>query len=926
MNYEENFLSFQKVKTGIDEAYLRLLNSNNLAQDLLSSNENYECFLVNQNINHKLTTYLSTIDKSKLTYSVEHAKKLVSDSQYCEKWLEIIKSYLFTVGIDIEKENKNDVFSNDAVEKSSEKLKTVLSSLKLVAQISIETRNLELFDRIFDIYCLAYESYVRKPSKLLQQCFFALENSIIETPLFTNYSKFCKDRFIKGIFVDLEEQINQEANIDETIFKNKSIKEELHKQEEIQDFSVKFKPSYLELLNQGIDNQIKALQNNTRLNLETLVSIEENCIIANNYNQELLNQLLTAQYKQKFLNLINLYFLKVGINIQNNVGLPIASFVNKDELKIIISSLKIIATEASNTDEKFFLELKQTYSQLYQKFSQVGLLDNETGLAECFYANEIGNKTEISLRYLEENSNGIFFELESEIDKKRFDQLILANIKKFDEKTLKFYNDPYVDIRLEKSANQEDYQVQIVYDGNQINAEQVAQEFGQDPFSIKDWQYKNLEEGDALSFSHETTAHYLGIAKGPELNQTLLAIRDQARLEQEMFNENAIKNNVDNNAKISNSNDKSIDDEDLFNIEEFENYEDDFVARQDDSESNQAVNGQISNSVNLTVPQNVADKFIQKNNELDFKDQQDGVFDIYQFYVENRTKIESILQNPALLRILNLASQNPDLKIETTSNPLSESVRHQLKLVFLKGFNQKSQLILASALAEGECKPWQLSHVDEAKERGFDGSFIVPHDYSAKILGIRNPNDVNKGIEEVFDLTSKLDLFNTVLIEYLRSDISFNILRTLIEKDFSIAFDYSESDNIFSKKNLVLIAENENEREYIYNFLGYSLEQNQNISSEELLDHRAQITDQNGDIILSDEICKSLFGVSNDSEIDLTIRKIEAILHANKQLCDIFNANEHDNLCEILELDLNQSHQDNEDFSDEENELNELYA
>ena len=150
---------------------VELINSNNLAQDLLSNNENYECFLINQNINHKLTTYLSTIDKSKLVYSVEQAKKLVSDSQYCEKWLEIVKSYLFTVGIDIEKENKNDVFANDAVEKSSDKLKIVLSSLKLVAQISIETRNLELFDRIFDIYCIAYESYVRKPSKLLQQCF-----------------------------------------------------------------------------------------------------------------------------------------------------------------------------------------------------------------------------------------------------------------------------------------------------------------------------------------------------------------------------------------------------------------------------------------------------------------------------------------------------------------------------------------------------------------------------------------------------------------------------------------------------------------------------------------------------------------------------------------------------------------------------------
>ncbi len=919
MNYEENFLSLQNVKNGIDETYLRLLNSDNLAQDLLSSNENYECFLINQNINHKLTTYLSTIDKSKLIYSVEQAKKLVGDSQYCEKWLEIIKSYLLTVGVDIEKENKNECLFNEAVEKSSEKLKTILSSLKLVAQISIETRNLELFDRIFDIYCIAYESYVKKPSKLLQQCFFALENSVIETPLLVNYTKFCKDRFIKGIFVDLEEQINQESNIDETIFKNKSIKEELHKQENNQEFASNSQSSHFELLSKGIANQIKALQNNTKLDLTTLISIEENCVIANNFKQELIDQLINSGYKQQFINLINLYFLKVGINIQNNVGLPIASFVNKEELKTIISALKIMAFETEKTDEKFFLELKQNYSQLYQKFSQVGLLDNENGLADCFYANEIGNKTAISLRYLQENSNGIFFEVESEIDKKRFDQLILANIKKFDEKTLKFYSEPYVDIRLEKSANQEDYQVQIIYDGSKTNSQTVAAEFGQDPLSIKEWQFKILEEGDALSFSHETTAQYLGIEKGPELNQTLLAIRDEARLEQEQFSKNILENTDE---KISNSNTKPSE------VKEFKQYENDFVAREEeDDDSDQVIEAQISDSVNLTVNKGVADDFIQRNDELDFRNKQEGVFNIYQFYLENNSKIESILQNPVLLRMLSLAAQNPDLKIETTTNPLSESIRNQLKLVFLKGFNQKSQSILSATLTEGECKSWQLSHTEESKARGFDGSFILPHDYSAKILGIRNPNDINKAIEEVFNLSSKLDLFNTVLIEYLRNDVSFNVLRTLIENDFSIAFDYSESDNIFSKKNLVLIAQDEDEREYIYNFLGFILQQNLNITNEELLEKRAQITDKNGDIILSDEICKSLFGVHDYSEIDLTIRKIETILQANKKLCDIFNANEYENLIALLEIDQDdKTHQDNEDFSDEEGELEKVYV
>ena len=98
-------------------------------------------------------------------------------------------------------------------------------------------------------------------------------------------------------------------------------------------------------------------------------------------------------------------------------------------------------------------------------------------------------------------------------------------------------------------------------------------------------------------------------------------------------------------------------------------------------------------------------------------------------------------------------------------------------------------------------------------------------------------------------------------------------------------------------------------------------------TNEELLEKRAQITDKNGDIILSDEICKSLFGVHDDSEIDLTIRKIETILQANKKLCDIFNANEYENLIALLEIDQDdKTHQDNDDFSDEEGELEKVYV
>ncbi len=944
MNYEENFLSYQNVKNGIEEAYSRLLNSNNLAQDLTSNTENYECFLINQNINHKLTTYLSTIDKSKLIYNLEHSKKLIADPQYCEKYLEVIKSYLFTLGIDIEKQDENDSFDFEAVEKSSEKLRTVLSSIKLVAQISIETKNLELFDRVFDIYCIAYEAYANKPNKLLQQCFFSLENTVIETPLFVNYKQFCKDRFISGIFVDLEEQINrkqEEIKNKDLVSMNKLIKEELHVKnfgaQDLQASQAQYSQAnqnlaqaeeknsiqinYAEILSQGIDNQIKSLQVNGKLNLSTLVSIESNCIVANNFSEELVNKLLDSNYKQKFLNLINLYFLKVGVNIGNNVGLPIASFVDKDEIRTIISSLKLIAVFASQSDEIFYQQLQQVYNQIYLKFTQVGLLDSDNGLSECFYANEIGDNSDISQYYLSQKPEGIFFEIENEIDQKRFNQLIEANIKKFDEKTLKFYSEPYLDIRLEKSANQEDYQIQIVYDNEAISLEQVAQECGLNPANIKDWQLKELDEGHALSLSHESTAQYLGITKGAELNQTLLVIRDQAHDEHEELVRNSQENEVvSNDSYDENQAQEASQDLNANQIagEDFSDYE---IYKHND----EIVDAQISESVQISMPQDFANKINVTENE--FKNTQDGVFDIYQSYLDNFDQIKNAIESPLLQRVLNFSAINPDLKVETTTNPICETVRHQIKLVFRKGFTEQNQAILAGMLTEGECKEWQLSQALESMERGFAGSFIIPHDYSARMLGVRNPNDVNNAIEEVFSLVSNLEIFNMSLIEHLRKDLAFNILQSLVSNDFSIAFDYSDSKNIFSKKNLVLIAPNDEEREYIYNFLGYSWEQNQQISREELLDHRAQITDTNGDIILTKEICASLFGVHRDSDIDLTIRKMESYLQANKQLCDIFNADEHTNLVALLELDNQEaSNQDNEDYSDDEDELKEIYV
>ena len=109
------------------------------------------------------------------------------------------------------------------------------------------------------------------------------------------------------------------------------------------------------------------------MDLTKIISIDQESFINNIFSEELVNNILIDNYKEKFLNFINLYFLKVGINIGNNVGLPIASFVNKNELKIIISSLKITALFSSKNDKKYFNKLRDAYSKLYQKFTQVGL-------------------------------------------------------------------------------------------------------------------------------------------------------------------------------------------------------------------------------------------------------------------------------------------------------------------------------------------------------------------------------------------------------------------------------------------------------------------------------------------------------------------------------------------------------------------------
>ena len=453
------------------------------------------------------------------------------------------------------------------------------------------------------------------------------------------------------------------------------------------------------------------------------------------------------------------------------------------------------------------------------------------------------------------------------------------------------------------------YQIQIIFDDHETSIAEVAKDLGINPNSIENWQIKNIEDGQSLSLSHEETANYLGIAKGEELNQTLLAIRDQARNEQEAMSKEyqVDANNISNDYGDSNK-DKLLN-SDFDNSSINANNGDDFTAFSSEYQKNNLVNAQISESVNALLPQEVAEKFSLSQSE--FKKQQDGVQEIHQYFNDNIEDIDAILKNSVMQKILGFSAINPDLKIETTTNPICETVRHQIKLVFRKGFNQQTQAILASTLTEGECKEWQLSQAQESINRGFSGSFIIPHDYSAKMIGVRNPNEVNKAIEDVFNLVANLELFNISLLEYLRNDISFKVLRNLISYNFSLAFDYSENENIFSKKNLVLIAVNDEEREKIYNFLGYSWEQNKNLNREDLLDQRA-----------------SLFGLHRDSDIDLTIRKMESFLQANKELCDIFNADEHQSLLYLLDLNNNQAQeQDNEDYSDDsEDELKSIFV
>ena len=896
MSNQRNFLEFLTIKNGIVKVYNKLINSDNLSQDLLKSTENYECYLINNFANVKLKNDPQVSQNSNYSYSLETATQLVNDPLYCEKWLEIIKSYLYCIGVDVEKNDDSNKINIENVEKTKDKFQIVSASIKLVAQLALQNKNLGLYDQVFDIYCSLYEAFAKSYTKFLEQCLFSIEDSLqTNNELVRNYKEFCAkytENANSGVFSDLEEQINEDVlnnysqnNIESEKFDDEDEYQDLISEEEF-----------------TINDQLEILKNNLLKNQKAdfskLPSVSEDSIIANNFDEFLLASQINSEFKNNFLKIVELFASKIGINLLKKSGLPVASFIIKQDLKDVISSIKLLACICQETDQKFFSDLKNYYHDLYEKFTQIGLLDNEDGFSDCFYANEMSSSAAANF-YQNKSPNGVFIEIENKIDKLRFNTLIEQNIKKFDEKTLKFYQSPYIDIRLQENS-QNDYQVEIIFDGSKISFESIAKEFGQNPATLKDWQKKITNEGHAISFSHDTVANYLGIRRGEELNQTLLAIRDQALAEKELLKKTEVK------------------EDELDDII----FEDEFL----DEDYNDSVQKNLTDSVQITSPNSISEKFDYDQDQNDLNNS--GAEEMYQFYLSNVEKIENALSDASLKNLLNFIVLNPDIKIETTSNSISNEPRHQLKFVFRNGYTEKAIQIISQFVTGGRRNDWQFSQSQEAQSRGFEGAFTIPHSNSANILGAKDSKEANQAIMKVFNLVSNLELLNMIIIEYIHTDKAYNFLAELIKYDFAIAFEYQESDNIFSTKNLVFVAQNQEEREHIYNFLGYGFEQNPQILRKDMENFRAQITDQNGDIIANSKICQALYEVTTDQEVDVINRKMESFLQANKMLCDAFNADEHLNLITLLNLNQTNEDQDNEeleDYSDEE-ELQSLYV
>lgn len=909
MSNQQNFLDFLTIKNGIVRVYDKLISSDKLSEDLLDNKENYECYLINSFFNLKLKND-SQIDKnSNFLYSHATASMLVNDAQYCEKWLEIVKSYLYCIGIDVEKNNDSNKINIANVEKTKDKFQIIVTSIKLFAQLALQNKNLGLYDQVFDVYCSLYEAFARNYNSFVEQALFALEDSKdLKNELVKNYQEFCAkytENSHHGVFSDLEEQVNEDI-LGNHLQKNAHSEQiEDEDEDELYDFSEEEFTGHFDL-NEHLKNIMHSLENNLNADFSKLPTVFADSVFADNFDENDLASQIDQEFKNNFLSIVELFANKIGINLEEKVGLPIVSFINKKNLSDIISAIKLLASISQENDKEFFDDLQDCYQELYKKFTQVGLLDNEDGFSDAFYANEM-TKSNVANFYQSKSPQGVFFDLENNIDRSRYDQLIEQNIKKFDEKTFKFYQAPYIDIRLEQNS-QNDYQVEVLFDGSKTSFEAVAQEFGQDPQTIKDWQKKVTDEGFAISFSHEVVANYLGIRRGEELNQTLLTIRDQALEEKEMLYKSQIEEDEDLN--FSDDGDEV---DDLIVENESLNEDKDF------SEMN------LTDSLSLSSSSAVTDKFDLNNQE---ERENAGVQAMYQFYLENTAKIERALANPTLKNLLNFIVLNPDIKVETTSNPTSSEERHQIKLVFRNGYTQKTIDTIAQFVTNGRKNQWQFSQSQEAQDRGFEGSFTIPHGSSANILGTKDTQQTNKAVLEVFDLVSDLEFLNMVIIENIHNDKAYNLLAELIRYDFTIAFDYQDNENIFSAKNLVFVTQNQEEREYIYNFLGYGFEQNPQISRQDMENFRAQITDQNGDIIADSRICQALYEVKTDQEVDIINRKMESFLQANKMLCDAFNANEHLNLITLLNLNKASEDQDNEepdDFSNEE-ELESVYV
>jgi hypothetical protein len=923
---KKTIMNYQFVLNGIVTSYQKLINSTSLIQDLVDVNQNYECFLINHFKNSKLSKN-SLNNESEFLYNIEESLKLINDKSYCENWLEIIKSYLFSIGIDVEDKESDMVFDQEALEKSVEKLTTVIASLKLVMMLTTimvknDNFNKKFIDNITDIYLIVFKAYLKSNPESLEKYFYDLEDSKIGTPLQLEYQKFCelnfKENAFKGIFGDLEDQIIVNFNIDQSQNEN-SVNALASKDSSKITQSQTNNPNINQVLQLGIIELVQSQKTNNKANFNYLITVFEDSVIANDFSEQLLES-IDSNYKNNFLQFVNLYLLNNRIINNDKLSDNSTSAINSDEISKLISSLKLLASFFKERDNNFYQNISQIYKIIYSKFSQIGELDGNNDLSYFFYANEMPNNTKAGIYYNTKSPNGIFIEIEEEFDQQRLSKIIDENIKKFDAKTLKFYQSPYLDFRLE-NIEKENYSIQVVFDGDKISFDQVAKDFNVKPEEIINSQKKILNEGSAISFTHKQVANYLQIREGEELNQTLLTIHNLAQEESKNFQQQVeAKSNFNENPINLNNQKKS--------------YPEDVVSRDFEDQINESYDQQFvsQNQSNIKQENYQAIKEDYQEKNLSPKNQTNNDFDkseffaMYNFYIENKDKISNAINDSSIKQALFFLALNPDLKLGTTSNPkLDGQVRNQLKFYFKKGYNQNNLKLFATFIARGELKDWQISDDQEAKAKGFEGSYILPHDFSGQFLGVRNPNEYNSAIAKLGEIFSNEKILNMAMIDFLYQDDAYNILKNLIAQDFKLSFEYFDEENIFTPKNLILIADNGQEREKIYNYLGLTIDNTKIGSEHEILNIRNQITNSNGDVVIKEQIASFLFSVKSIQEADLMVRKIESFIIANQDLCKSFNVNQQKNLRILLNLVEQDNDEENIDEELDEDE-NQNYA